>query len=105
MAQLSVSGPFDKRYLHNDLGTNPMCAHSRQASALGKRRPGLFDLVEPTPQIEQELGIESGADLAGKEQVASFKVADEQRAEANASALRIGVAADHQLLRRLAFHF
>ena len=42
--------------------------------------------------------------LPGEDEVVALEVADEQRAEADARALRIGEAADHELLRRLALH-
>ena len=65
---------------------------------------GDFDGVEALSQIQQQLRVEAGADLAGEDEVAAFVVADEQRAEPDARALRIGEPADDELLRRLAFH-
>ena len=41
---------------------------------------------------------------SGKDEIAAFVIADEQRAEADARALRIGETAHHELLRRFAFH-
>ena len=66
-----------------------------------------FDLqrVEPRAQLEQQLGVEAGADLSREDQVVAVVVADEQRAEADARPLRIGEAADHQLLRGSHFIF
>jgi hypothetical protein len=98
MTQLSVDGPFDKRYLHHNFGAHPVCTNSRQAGAFGERRCGLFELVEPAPQIEQQLGVESSADLAGEDEVIPGEIADEQRPKPDACALGIGIAADDQLL-------
>ncbi len=63
-----------------------------------------LDRVEPPAQVEQQLRIEAGADLSREHQVRPVVVADQQRAEADARALRIGESADDELLRRLAFH-
>ena len=63
-----------------------------------------LERVEPRAQLEQQLRVEAGADLAGEDEVVAVVVADEQRAEADARALRIGEAADDELLRRLALH-
>ena len=65
---------------------------------------GISSRIEARAQVEQQLRVEAGADLAGKHEVLAFVVADEQRAEADARALRIGKAADDELLRRLALH-
>src|SRR4029453_18635873 len=55
-------------------------------------------------KIQEELRIESGADLAGEDEVVLLVVTDEERAEADAAALRVREPADDELLRRLAFH-
>ena len=55
-------------------------------------------------QIQQEPGVEAGADFSGKDEIAAFVVADEQRAKADARALRIGEPADDEFLRHLALH-
>ena len=65
---------------------------------------GDLERVEPRAQVEQQLGVEAGADLAGEHEIVLFEVADQQRAQADARALRIGEAADDELLRRLALH-
>ncbi len=44
-----------------------------------------------------------GADLAGEDEVVALEVADEQRAESDARALRVGEAADDEVLRRSHF--
>src|SRR5207253_4231278 len=63
-----------------------------------------LDSIEPRAQIEQQLRVEAGADLAGEHEFVLLEIPDEQRAEADAPPLRIGEAADDELLRRLAFH-
>ena len=50
------------------------------------------------PSVAQRVVVEAGADLAGVAQPAVLVVADQQRAEVRARALRRRVAADHQLL-------
>src|SRR5687767_10925397 len=99
--QLVVLRPFDERHLHDDLGPHPMRAQARQADGLRERRLCHFECVETPPQIEQELGVETGADLAREHEVVAIVVTDQQGAQADAGALRIGESADHQLLRAL----
>ena len=88
--------------LHDDLGAHPM------ARDAGRPLPvvngGFVDLerVEPRSQIQQQLRVEAGADLSGEHEIVAVVVADEQRAEADAGALRIGESADDELLRRFA---
>ena len=104
MAQLAVHRPLDERDLHDDLGPHPVRAQARQPDGLGERRLRDLERVQPRAQIEQQLRVEAGADLAGEDEVVPLEVADEQRAQADARALRIGEPADHELLRRLALH-
>ena len=81
------------------------CARSRgRPLAFVNGDFGISMRVEPRAQIEQELRVEAGADLSGKHEIAAFVVADEQRAETDARALRIGEPADDELLRRFALH-
>ena len=85
MAQLAVHRPLDEGDLHDDLGPHPVRAQARQADAPCVNG-GFGDLerVEPRAQVEQQLGVEARADLAGEDEVVAFEVADEQRAEADA---------------------
>ena len=81
------------------------CARSRgRPVAFVNGDVGTSMRVEPRSQIQQELCVEAGADLPGKHEIAAFVVADEQRAQADARALRIGEPAHDELLRRLALH-
>src|SRR5258707_1786195 len=48
--------------------------------------------------------MEAGADLPGEDKIFVFKIADEERAQPNASAWGVGDPGDHQLLRFLALH-
>ncbi len=81
------------------------CARTRgRPTALVNGGFGNLERVEARAQVEQQPGVEARAHLAREHEVAAVEVADEQRAESDAPALRIGEAADHQLLRRLALH-
>src|SRR6185503_19982212 len=102
VAQLSVHRSLDEADLDDDLGTRPVGTDARQAYGAGEGRRRNFQRVEPRAQVEQQPGVEAGADLAREHEIVAVVVANEQRAEADARALRIGEAADHQLLRRLA---
>src|SRR5437867_1854925 len=104
MAKLAVNGPLDERDLHDKLGTYPVRADARQADGFGERRLRDFKAPEPLAEVQQQLRVEAGADLPGEHEVVSLEVADEQRAEPDPAPLRIGESADHELLRRLAFH-
>src|SRR2546422_301340 len=100
MAQLAVHRPLDEGDLDDDLGPRPVRAQARQPFRSGEGRLWDLEAIQPRAQIEQELCVEAGADLAGEHEVVTVEVPDEQRAEADPRALRIGEAADHELLRR-----
>src|SRR5258708_4638215 len=70
-----------------------------------KRLRGGFQACKPFSQAVQSAGVVAGADFARVFHLAALIVADQQRAEANTLALRIGVAADHKLLLVDAFEF
>src|SRR5262245_20016721 len=98
--ELAVHGPFDERDLDDDLRPDPVGAQARQAAGFRERRTGNLEPVEPRAQIEQELRVEARADFPGEDEVAAVVVADEERAEPDARALRIREPADDELLRR-----
>src|SRR5438128_6168687 len=100
MPELAVHGPLDEGDLHDNLGTHPMRAQARQSFASGERRLLDLETIEPRAQVEQQLRVEPGADLAGEDEIVLIEVADEERAQTGARALRIGEAADYELLRR-----
>ena len=76
------------------------CARRRgRPTASRERRRRDLGRVEPRAQIEQQLRVEAGSDLSGEDEVAAVEIADEQRAEADAAALRIREAADDEILR------
>ena len=104
MAKLAVHRPLDEGNLHDDLGPHPVRANARQSDGFGERRFRDLDRIEPRAKFQQQLGIEARADLPGEDEVVALEISDEQRAQADASALRIGESADHELLRRLALH-
>ena len=88
--------------LHDDRRLHPVRAQPGQALGDGERRLRNLERIEAAAQIEEQFGVEAGADLSGEHEVVAVVVADEQRAEADARALRIGEAADDELLRGLA---
>src|SRR5215216_6464871 len=104
MPQLAVDRPFNEGDLYDDLGTDPMRAYARQPDAPSERRLRDLEHIQPCAQLQQQLVVETGADFSGEDEVVGLEVADEQRAEANAAALRIGESADNELLLRLALH-
>jgi len=57
--------PFDEPDLHDDLGLNPTAA-TRQPLAFRERRLLDRERVETFSQIQQELRVETGADLPAK---------------------------------------
>src|SRR5436190_7635669 len=103
MTEFAVRGPLDERDLDDELGTHPVGAPG-QSGAFRERRLRDLDAIEPCAELAQEPRVESGADLAGKHDIVAGEVANQQRAETDAAALRVGEPADDQLLRRLAFH-
>src|SRR5262245_14864583 len=104
MAQLSMHRPFDECDLHDDFRTCPVSAQSRESFRLRERCGRDFHRVQARTQFEEEPGIKAGADLAREYEVFIFEVANQQRAQANARALRIRETANHELLRSLALH-
>src|SRR4051794_9367560 len=60
--------------------------------------------IEAHPQLAQQLFVEARAHLSREHEVVAFVVPDEQRAEADPLAPRIGEAAHDELLAGLAFH-
>src|SRR5262245_37473698 len=98
MPQLAVHGPFDESNLDDDLRANPVRAEPRQSFCPSERRLPQFDRVATLPEIEQQLRVEASADLAREDEVVSIEVADEQCAEPDAGALRIGESSHDKLL-------
>jgi hypothetical protein len=86
MAELAVTGPFDERDLHHDLGPDPVSAETRKADRAREWRRRSLERIEPLAQREEERSVETGADLSGVNQVLPFEIADEERAEAAALA-------------------
>src|ERR1044071_964670 len=104
MPQLAVSGPLDERGLHADFRAHPMRILARQAGSLGEGWRRLRDRVETRAQLQQEFRIEAGAELSREHEIIAFVIADQQRAETDARAARVGESADDELLRGLALH-
>src|SRR5262245_35442719 len=104
MTQLAVPGPLDESDLNHDLRLDPVSADFRDSGSFGEGGFRDLERVPPGPQLLQESGIEAGSDLPREDEIVLVEVAEEQRAQSGTRALRIGKAADHELLRRLAFH-
>src|SRR5438105_1557794 len=104
MAQLAVYGPLDEGNLRDDFGSHPMCTNSWQPLRFREGRLGNLQLVQARTQVQQQSGVKSGTNFAGKDEVIPIEVPHKQRAETNPCALRIGESADHEFLRRLALH-
>ena len=66
-----------------------------RSSSSGKRTLGDLDPIQACTQPNQLFRIEAGAHLTGENEVPAFEVAEQEGAEPNAFALRIGEAADH----------
>src|SRR5258705_7628619 len=116
MAKLAVHRPLDERHVDDDLRTRPVRAQPRQARGPGERRRRNLEAIEPRAEIEQQLRVEAGPDFSGEDEIVRLalrlelrtrralprgEIADQQRAEADARALRIGEAANHELLARI----
>src|SRR5437879_13624126 len=99
-----MDGPLDERDLHYDLGPHPMGADARQAGRFCEGAARNLESVEALAEVEEQLGVEARADLPRENEIVALEVAKQDRAEAPAHALRIGEAADDQLLRGLALH-
>src|SRR5262245_35597481 len=104
MTELAVRGPLDEPDLHDDFGTDPMRAHSREANELRERPLGDLERVEPRTKFVQQSSVEPGADFSSEHEIVFLKITNEQSAEPHALPLRIGEAADDELLCQLAFH-
>jgi hypothetical protein len=97
MAQLPLTGPFAEADLGDQLRPHPM--HPRAGESPDReRRLVLLQRGQPPPEALEQLVVETGPDLAGVDQVVALPVAEQQSAEAVPGPLRVGVAADHQLL-------
>src|SRR5580692_5741901 len=102
MAELTVSGPLAEADLGDEARIDPVHARLRE-SARVERRAVALNSGQRRVQAVQHAVAEPGADLARIGQLAvGVVVAEQERAQPLARALRIGVAADHELLRVLA---
>src|SRR4029453_91494 len=83
---------------------HPVDSKSWQAGRAREWRGGNLEDIETTAEIEEEARVETGADLAAEDEVAGIEIPDQQGAESDAASLRIGEAADDELLCGFAFH-
>src|SRR5215216_4938210 len=97
-------GPLNESNLHGDLRLYPVRAQSRQTFGYSEWRFWNFEFVELFAQIQEQFRIESSSDLSRENEVVTFVITNQQRAQADALALRIRKAADQKILRQLAFH-
>ena len=98
MTNVAVAGPVGERHLGHQRGLHPVRA-AVDPARIGERADGGGDRGEPALERQQRVCIKAGADPAGVLQHALFVVhAQQQGADAGACALRIGIAADHELL-------
>ena len=104
MAQLAVHRPLDEGDLHDDLRPHPVRAQARQAVAFVNGGFAISSASSRARRSSSSFVSKPVPTLPAKTKSSLLEVADQQRAEADASALRIGEAADDELLRRLAFH-
>src|SRR4051812_4687785 len=106
MSQLAVHRPLDERHLDDDLRPHPVRAHAWETCGPRERCRRNFQPIELLAELAEQLRIEAGAHLARVNEVVAvwLVVADQKRAEANASPLRVSEPANDQLLRRLALH-
>src|SRR5581483_4992363 len=103
-AQAAVARHLREADLSDELRAHPVDVPAREAGAV-ERRPVLLEGREARGQLVQRGVVEAGADLARVAETAALVVvADEQRAEADTPAVRLGVPADDERLpeRRLA---
>src|SRR5262249_10795336 len=96
VSKLAVRGPLTEPDLGDEMRPHPV--RTGLADAIAERGGVLFEPVELLAQRHERLRVEAGTDLARVAQIATFVVAHEQRAEPDATALRLGEAADDELL-------
>jgi hypothetical protein len=65
VAELAVLRPLDEADLNDDLGTDPVGAQAREADGFGEGWFWNLEFVELGAEIEQQLCVKAGANLAG----------------------------------------
>ncbi len=99
VADLALVRPLGERDLGDDLGPHPVRAASDAARRRGERRCRDGEGREPGAQRARGHLREARSDLAGEDEASRVVMgADEERADARASALGIGEPTDHELL-------
>ena len=98
MADRAAAGPLRKAHFRHQLGLDPV--RPPYAAGLARKRTGLDrQRVELAAQVEQDVLVEAAAHIARIAQLAVPIIrAQQQRADAAARALRVGIAADHEFL-------
>ena len=98
VAQSAVARPLGEADLGDELRLDPCHVAFLDRLWCGERRVGSRAVSQPRAQVVEGVGVEPGPDLAGVLEPAVAVVAEQQRAELDARASRLGVAADHELL-------
>src|SRR5215469_17845168 len=102
VAQLPVGRPLAEAHLADEARLDPVHVGPRQVAAV-ERRPVALQAGQRRVEGVQRPLAEAGADLARVRELAvGVVVAEQQRAEAGPRPLRVGEAADDELLAALA---
>src|SRR5258708_24074698 len=99
MPYLADFRPLDEACLYDDRGAQQVGAQAWEHNRLGERRLRNFEGFQPRTQFQQQLGIESGAKLAGVNQIVVLEVSHQKGAQSLSNPLWVGEAADYKLLR------
>src|SRR3954451_6239409 len=91
-------GPLREADLRDELRADPVHPRGARLDRLVERRRWNLQRLEPRAQRHERRRVDPRAHLARVAQRARLVVADQQRAEAEAGALRFGEAADDDLL-------
>src|SRR5919197_5696017 len=99
MSEFAVDRPLDEADPDHERGSHPVRAHARQSDRSGEGRASGLERIESRAEPAQQAPIEASADFAGVDEAGPVgsNIADEQRPEADPTALRIGEPADDEL--------
>src|SRR5580704_5386214 len=102
VAQATVASPLGEPDLGHELRLDPGHVPLFDRRWFGERRVGAPERPELGAEVVQRLGVEPGPDLARVLELFVPVVAEQERAELDARAPRLGEAADDELLPVLA---
>src|SRR5262249_28313312 len=92
-----VAGPLAEAHLRHEVRLHPVRAGGPGRTGIEGARL-LLQARQPALEIAERLVVEPGTDLAGVHEPPALVHATEKRADSDAGALRLRVAADHDLL-------